>query len=105
VAISPPRRQGSVWHGEIVFVDHFGNLITNLPGEGFSSLSGFPVEVQIGDEKLKPRWVRTYADAEPGTVVALISSSDTLEIAVPQGSAADRLGVCAGMPLWVIVET
>ena len=40
--------------------------------------------------------VRTYGEAKPGTLVALISSVDTLEIAVVQGNAATRLGAKLG---------
>jgi S-adenosylmethionine hydrolase len=102
LATTAPHREGNVWVGEIVFVDHFGNLITNLRGEVFRFTPGSLVEVQIGEVPVKPHWVRAYADVEPGELVALISSAGTLEIAVRQGSAAGRLGVGSGLPIRVI---
>jgi S-adenosyl-L-methionine hydrolase (adenosine-forming) len=86
--------------GEVLFVDHYGNLITNIPG---GALVGFPPEqtrTLIGDQEV-PRRVRTYAEAEPGALVALVSSRGTLEIAVTNGNAAGQLGVGVGTPVVV----
>jgi S-adenosylmethionine hydrolase len=82
--------------GEVVFVDHFGNLITNIPGEWV----GASAVVRIGSADV-PRLVRTYGDAAPGDLVALVSSAGLLEVAVVQGNAADRLRVCVGAPVTV----
>jgi S-adenosylmethionine hydrolase len=87
--------------GEVLFIDHFGNLITNIPGEAFLALAASPVRITVGNREV-PRRVRTYAEAEPGSVVALVSSSGMLEVAVTQGSAADRLQARPGTP--VVVE-
>ena len=78
--------------GEVVFIDHFGNLITNIPGDALDERQG---RILVGGQEV-PRRVRSYADAEPGTVVALVSSSGRLEIAVNQGSAAKRLEARVG---------
>ena len=56
--------------------------------------------IYVGDE-LIPHFVRTYGDARPGTLAALISSGDTLEIAVPHGSAAARLKATPGTRVFV----
>jgi S-adenosylmethionine hydrolase len=48
------------------------------------------------------RRVRTYAEADPGSVVALTSSGGMLEIAVVQGSAAARLNVGVGTQVTVL---
>jgi S-adenosylmethionine hydrolase len=39
---------------------------------------------------------RTFADVEPGEVVAFAGSNRTVEIAVRDGSAANKLGVRVG---------
>ena len=87
---SPTSRKSGM-HGEVLFVDRFGNLITNIPAE---SVRSRPTVLVVGKRKLRRgfRWVRTYAEAEPGQLVALISSFGTLEVAVVQGNAAKRLG-------------
>jgi S-adenosylmethionine hydrolase len=91
-----PQRTPDAVTGEVVFVDHFGNLITNIPAEGVAT----PRAVVVGDETVT-RWVRTYADAEPGTLVALVSSTGHVEVAVVQGNAARRLGLAVGTPVTV----
>jgi hypothetical protein len=82
--------------GEVVFVDHFGNLITNIPGEWI----GASAAVRVGPRAV-PRLVRTYGEAAPGDLVALVSSAGLLEVAVVQGNAADRLQVGVGAPVTV----
>jgi S-adenosylmethionine hydrolase len=83
--------------GQIIVVDSFGNLVSNIPGEGVPPAAA----VQVGGETVVRR-VRTYGDAEPGALVALIGSSGRLEIAVVNGSAAVRLGVEVGEPVEVV---
>jgi S-adenosylmethionine hydrolase len=53
------------------------------------------------DEREVTRQVRTYGEAEPGTLVALTSSAGTVEVAVVQGSAACELGAGVGTPVRV----
>lgn len=91
LALPQPEMLGDSVVGQIVLVDHFGNLLTNIPA------SAIPCDglVQVGDSPAICR-VRTYSDSEPGNVVALIGSSGRLEIAVVNGSAARRLGQGVG---------
>ena len=80
--------------GVIITIDHFGNLITNIPAARVKSL---PVKVSFAGEPPHPlRWVRTYADAAPGELVCLFSSDGFFEVAEVNGSAARRLGVREG---------
>jgi S-adenosylmethionine hydrolase len=83
--------------GEVVIVDRFGNLITNLPAPAVPP-GATVASVGVPAVKL----VRTYGEAEPGTLVALIGSSGRLEIAVVNGSAAAQLGVGLGTPIEVL---
>jgi S-adenosylmethionine hydrolase len=99
--LPPVRLAPEGWIGEVVFVDDFGNLITNLPADVATRTPGCLVEV--GDHVID-RHVRTYGDASAGTLVTLGSSVATLEIAVVQGSARDRLKVMAGVPVRVSVS-
>jgi hypothetical protein len=84
--------------GEVVFIDDFGNLITNLPAPERP-----PDVLIVGSQTFRGgfRWVRTYADARPGSLVALASSTGHLEVAVVQGSAAERLKARVGTPVCV----
>jgi S-adenosyl-L-methionine hydrolase (adenosine-forming) len=95
-----PRLEPDRLAGEVLFVDHFGNLITNVPGEALAAFAGRPVRITVGPEEVRRR-VRTYAEVEPGTTVALVSSGGLLEVAVNQGNAADRLRARVGTPVTV----
>ena len=80
--------------GQVIHVDHFGNLVTNITTAELRTLSpvGQPgnCTVRIG-RKSAGRIVKTYGDGEHGALLALVGSSGRLEIAVREGSAADRL--------------
>jgi S-adenosyl-L-methionine hydrolase (adenosine-forming) len=87
--------------GEVVFIDDYGNLITNIPAGSWEGRSGQPTRVSVGGREVGRR-VRTYAEAPPGTPVALVSSGGMLEVAVNHGSAARLLG--AGVGTAVVVN-
>jgi S-adenosylmethionine hydrolase len=84
--------------GEVVFVDNFGNLITNIPAAAYADWAERPVRVAAGDREVTHR-VRTYGEAAPGALVALTSSVGTLEVAIVQGNAARQLGLGTGAPV------
>jgi S-adenosylmethionine hydrolase len=96
-----PARHGCRIHGEVIFVDRFGNLISNIPG---SVLATKAWEATMPGIQRPLRRVRTYSDAQPGELVALISSSGLLEIAIVQGSAARELNPGPGAPVWATWE-
>jgi len=85
------RKEGSLY-GQIVQVDHFGNLITNIRRGDIEGSVGRSVPlVRIGDLRIKGIQ-RTYAQTGAGEILALFGSSDYLEIAVNGGRAVDRTG-------------
>lgn len=70
--------------GELVRVDRFGNLVTNLP-----PLPGRTrYQAAIGAFRGELELVRTYADLPPDQPGLVVSSAGTLEVAVRNGSAA-----------------
>jgi len=71
--------------GEVLFVDHFGNLVTNIEAESLASTSKLHFK-----GKALPM-VRTYAEAKLDYPCFLVNSFGMLEIALPMGSAADFL--------------
>lgn len=91
--------------GTVVHVDHWGNLITNIPQELVerADLSpGDPIEIAfVGDgageaDKVDGLFGTTYGDVPEGEWVAFISSLGRLEIAINMGSASDALRIEAG---------
>lgn len=83
--------------GQIVHVDRFGNIITNLPERLLAPIlaSGSTPVVEIGDRNIKGL-KHSYADVREGQPVALIGSERLLEIAVRNASAAQRMKVRVG---------
>ena len=87
-----PRKEGSALAGEIVRVDHFGNLITSITREHLAPfLESKDLTIRIGELALNTLST-TYSDVPEGQPLALIGSSNTLEIAVNGGNAAHDLG-------------
>lgn len=76
--------------GEVIAVDRFGNLVTNLIARrgGGVEVAGRRVPI-----------ARTYADAAPGALLALTGSSGLVEIAQRDGSASRALGLGRGAPV------
>ena len=81
--------------GEVVTVDRFGNLITNLDASFWSSQA--VSEVSIASRRVQLH--RTYSDAASGELVALVNSFGVLEIAEAGGNAERSLGSGRGTPV------
>jgi len=91
-----PRMEGRQICGCVLYVDSFGNLITNIDQQQIEQVSGTK-ELSVSCAGRTVRGiVRAYGHADAGSLVALIGSNGLLEIAVVQGSAARQLGVEAG---------
>ena len=91
-----PRSSGNVVHGQIIHVDRFGNLVSNIAIE---SPVGVSLEVNIGDRRISGP-SRSYASATG--LLAIVGSHGFLEIAVRNGSAAESLNAGVGTPLTVV---
>lgn len=101
----PPVSVGSdSVSGEVIHVDRFGNLITNIDQTALQGLAAPQLQVSIGPNRI-PHFVASYAEAPAGELCALSSSSGYLEIAVNAGSAAARLGVGRGATVIVQPRT
>ncbi len=95
-------RLGAALQGEIVHVDVFGNLCTNIRREDVERFAaGRAIQVQVRDELLLPL-DRSYASQFIGTALALYDSHDFLEIAINQGSAARILQLAVGMKISLV---
>jgi S-adenosylmethionine hydrolase len=86
-----PHHEGKVVIGEVVYVDRFGNLVTNLTPEFVPAYAVLEAEsLTIGPLHT------TFGDVPSGALVAYLGSGGTVEIAVRDGSAARRLGLGLG---------
>lgn len=87
--------------GEVTAIDSFGNLVTNISRD---QLAGVPTDETVTvacDDHETQGTFKTYGEQPPMTLIALIGSSDMLEIAIVEDSAQVMLGVRVGAPVQV----
>ncbi|MGA9365291.1 MAG: SAM-dependent chlorinase/fluorinase [Bacteroidota bacterium] len=111
VALSRPRREFAYldgrktgkYLGNVIHIDRFGNLITNLrlsPGEGLSSGR---LTVRIKSRVIQGL-SQAYAQGSPNRPVALINSSNLIEIGVRNGSARELLKAKVGDKVMIEIK-
>jgi len=79
------------WLGSVIYVDRFGTMVTNIREEQLHTPRDEPRswEVLVNGTSIGP--IRSaFCEVAAGTALALVGSSGVLEIAVNQGSAAER---------------
>ena len=90
--------------GQVIEIDSFGNIITNITGGMFA---GQPTDSRLcivcGIYETFGLY-RTYADQPEGMLVALVGSSGRVELAIVGNNAAEKLGVSIGTPVIVAWE-
>ena len=86
-----PHHDGVAEVGEVLYVDRFGTLVSNIPASAVEP----GVRIRVAGTDVGPLR-RTFADVERGALLAFAGSGGTVEIAVRDGSAARLLGVGVG---------
>ena len=85
--------------GHILYVDTFGNLITDVTSalleEFFKTSKARRLRILIRDREIG-KMSQTYCEGKTGELIALIGSSGHLEISINQGRAGDALDMKAG---------
>ena len=80
--------------GQIIHIDHFGNLILSVTGDLIQDPQN--VIFKVGDQTIKSLQ-NTFADVQEGNILAYVGSTNQhIEIAVRNGNAAQTLGVRVG---------
>jgi len=97
------RRSPGRLQGEVVYVDRFGNAITNIKVEWLKGRASWSCQVQ-GKRKARCPLSACYSSVPAGRSVILPGSNGFLEIAVNGGSAAQKLGLHAGSEVAVYRE-
>jgi S-adenosyl-L-methionine hydrolase (adenosine-forming) len=101
--IPEPEIQYNRIRGQVLWMDHFGNLITNICEKTllpFKPGSGFRVFIESHEIA---GIHRSYVQGQPGRLLALIGSGGYLEIACNLGRAADMIGFSPGREIKVEV--
>jgi S-adenosylmethionine hydrolase len=99
--IPSPEIGSDLLSGEVLRVDRFGNLVTNIDRKAFDKFSHSNGIEILAATHVIGRVVATYAEAAPGEVCALFGSTDHLEIAINAGSASDSLNLSRGAPVTI----
>lgn len=88
-------RIGRMLRGSVLYVDPFGNVVTNIPADLLPPL-GRRIEVQSGRRRIRGMVRGAYGEALRGALMIVSGSGETVEIAVREGHAARRLAVRTG---------
>ena len=86
---------GDNWiEGQIIFIDHFENVIVNITREEFEQRrKGRSFRIVFKRDEVIDKISETYADATEGEKLALFNSAGYLEIAIQKGNAAGLFGL------------
>ena len=84
ISIKEPEIRSGEIIGEFIYVDSFGNLISNIPAKLIKPKS----RIYVG-RRIINGISESYADVQEGDLLAIIGSSGLLEISVNQGRASD----------------
>jgi hypothetical protein len=99
-----PERQGDRIVGQVLTVDSFGNLVTNVPAAMLAGSDPTTVQVRLMGAVIRGL-SRSYSDVPAGALLAYIGSAGLLELAVNRQSAAARLGAGATTPVSVVLSS
>jgi len=96
-----PIVKDTVVTGQVVYIDSFGNIITNIP---VSIIPWIKINQKLivnieGKDPFNVRFVRAFGDGRPGEFIALEDSFGLLEIALYEDSAASKLKVYRGLKI------
>jgi S-adenosyl-L-methionine hydrolase (adenosine-forming) len=95
LALPLPELRDNTLVGQVIRVDHFGNLITNIDERTLKHFLGSD-EAVIQAGKLRVCGIgKTYGEAAPGQAIALMGSAGLLELAVCLGRAGGLTGLGA----------
>jgi S-adenosylmethionine hydrolase len=86
---------GENWiEGQIIFIDHFENVVVNITREAFEAQrKGRKFSIAFKRDEVIDKISDTYTDVPEGEKLALFNSAGYLEIAINKGNAAGLLGL------------
>ena len=105
--IYTPMIDGDAVHAQVIHVDGFGNLVTNVTYETLEKLGA------SGDKRLKVEarghefdlpYARRFSAVPKGEPLLLVAGGGYLEISVNQGNAAEHLGLGKGDKVTLLIK-
>ena len=107
LSLNKPEQKAAVLTGEIVHVDAFGNLVSNIRLQDLTDFTrGRHFSIRVGDHTIPGpiRGIkRGYWEGRKGETLALIGSGGLLEVSVRQGDASKKWKVRKGYPVQIML--
>lgn len=101
VVLPGPRVAADHLDGEVLIVDRFGNLITDISRRVLLDFGAAEhIRVRVGAAFIEGL-AETFSDVAPGIALIYLGSGDHLEVAVNGGRASDLLRLAVGSPIRV----
>lgn len=97
--IPEPSPEERGWQGQIIYIDAFGNLITNIQPHHLAGESDW--RIQYKDYEIRGL-VNTFGEGRPGDLIAMFDSTGYLSLCIVNGNAETKLSAQVGDPLRVL---
>ena len=101
IDIPKPRVSNELIEGEVIYVDSFGNMITNIREEDLKGVERNSCRVLIGDREIEG--IKDYyTQAEGGEMIVLVGSSGRIEVAFSKGLTEHSFNITGRMTVRVM---
>lgn len=99
-----PRVEGGKIVCTVLFIDSFGNIITNLKRSGFREELSRSLKISIGGSCYTLPLVNSYHEVKENQPLTLFDSFGCLELSVNRGSASEYFGVKCGDVISIMLD-
>ncbi len=96
---SEPQLRKHAVFGEVLYIDGFGNIVTNISVEDLEKIvarEGCRLHIELENKVLDLKLCSAYGEVPPGRALAIIGSGSFLEISVNQANASQTFEVKTG---------
>jgi len=93
--LQDPQMSERTVNGSVVYVDRFGNCVTNISGILMIRRSGYG-STHLLNDSVVVQFVRTYDEVAQGRPLLTVGSFDLVEVSINQGDAATELNLNSG---------
>lgn len=104
--VQQPARENGTIVAQIVHIDHYGNIVTNIPLALVPDLFDEQMRIRaifVETGAVVEQRVRFFAEAPTGTPFLYADSTETVGMAVRGGNAATMLGLHPGSQITLII--
>ena len=100
IDLPKPVRTAQGLRGEVIHIDHFGNIASNIRVEDLAEALAHKekITVLLGQTRVDGL-VDTFGERPQGHLIALLGSTGNLIVSVVNGNAAQKLGARVGDPV------